>query len=147
MNWKYKNWQKKINYTLLLIAIIGLFDSIYLSYEKLTNSLVACSILAGCNTVINSDYAYLIGIPLAYLGIIYYLTMITILTLVIKNKRTIWLPILMSITLSGFLMSGYFVYLQFFEIGAICIYCMLSAITSTLIFFGSAIIYLTKKND
>lgn len=145
MSFIYTAFQKKIYLTLVGLAIIGFFDSAYLSYEKITGSEVACSVLAGCNTVINSEFATLFNIPLAYLGLLYYIFLFILILLTIQNKKTYWLSLLALVTLSGFFMSGYFVYLQFFEIYAICIYCMLSALTSILLFILSSIIYLTRK--
>ncbi len=140
----YKKWQKNILISQIILVLFGFMDSIYLTYQKITNNEVACS-TSGCNTVINSDYAYLIGVPLAYLGVIYYLTLVIIMFFVLKNKKPYWLKLLTLITISGFFMSGYFVYLQLFEIGSICIYCMFSALTSTLLFIFTQILYWTTK--
>jgi uncharacterized membrane protein len=145
MKWLYKSWQKKILFTLATLAGLGFIDSTYLTYEKLTGSEVACTILAGCNTVINSEFASLFGLPLAYLGLLYYIFLAILINFTIKNNKIYWLQILTLTTLSGFFMSGYFVYLQLFEIGSICIYCMASALTSTLLFILTSIIYFTKK--
>lgn len=145
MTYTYKKWQKNLLITQIVLGFIGIVDSIYLTYQKITNNEVACSTFSGCNTVINSDYAYLIGIPLAYLGVIYYSTLLIILVLVLNNTKTYWLNLLMLVTFSGFLMSGYFVYLQLFEIGSICIYCMLSAVLSTLLFIFTQLIYWSTK--
>ncbi len=147
MNITFKKWQEIVINFLILISIIGLFDSLYLSYSKIFGQTVNCTILSGCHTVLQSYYANLLGIPLAYLGLIYYLFTLIIIILVKKNKNQQWLKLLLLTALSGFLMSGYFVYLQFFEIMSICIYCMLSALTSTLLFIFTSVIFLTSKND
>lgn len=143
----YKKWQKNLLVMQIILSFLGFLDSLYLSYQKITNNEVACSTFGGCNTVINSNYAYLIGIPLAYLGLIYYLTLLLVIFFVLINKKTLWLKLLTIITLSGFLMSGYFVYLQFFEIGSICIFCMFSALVSTLLFITTQTLYWSIKKS
>lgn len=145
MIYTYKKWQKNLLISQIILVLFGFIDSIYLTYQKITNNEVACSTFGGCNTVINSDYAFLIGIPLAYLGLIYYLSLFFILFFVLKNNKPYWLKLLALATFSGFLMSGYFVYLQLFEIGSICIYCMFSALLSTLLFIFTQIIFWPTK--
>ncbi len=147
MLYTYKKWQKNLLVMQIILSFLGLLDSLYLSYQKINNNEVACSTFGGCNTVINSNYAYLIGIPLAYLGLIYYLTLLLVIFFVLINKKTLWLKLLTIITLSGFLMSGYFVYLQFFEIGSICIFCMFSALVSTLLFITTQTLYWSIKKS
>lgn len=147
MLYTYKKWQKNLLVMQIILSFLGFLDSLYLTYQKITNNEVACSTFGGCNTVINSNYAYLIGIPLAYLGLIYYLTLLLVIFFVLINKKTLWLKLLTIITLSGFLMSGYFVYLQFFEIGSICIFCMFSALVSTLLFITTQTLYWSIKKS
>ncbi len=145
MIYLYKKWQKNTILLLFILALLGLADSFYLTWQKLNNQEVACSTFGGCNTVINSVYASLFGIPLAYLGLLYYLTIFILLVLITKNKKSWWLSLLGLSTLSGFFLSGYFVYLQIWEIGSICMYCMLSALTSTLLFIFTNLIYWSIK--
>ncbi len=147
MLYTYKKWQKNLLVMQIILIFLGFLDSLYLTYQKITNNEVACSTFGGCNTVINSNYAYLIGIPLAYLGLIYYLTLLLVIFFVLINKKTLWLKLLTIITFSGFLMSGYFVYLQFFEIGSICIFCMFSALVSTLLFITTKTLYWSIKKS
>ena len=43
------------------------------------------------------------------------------------------------------LASLFFVYIQIFILGAICLYCLTSAVTSTLIFTGSIVLFKITK--
>ena len=55
----------------LLLVVIGLFVSGYLSYLKISNEVAVC-VESGpfdCNVVLNSIYSELAGIPIAWLGI------------------------------------------------------------------------------
>jgi uncharacterized membrane protein len=64
---------------------------------------------------------------------------ILILTaLYIQTENKIFFQIASLFTMCGFLTSLLLVYLQIFVIGAICIYCMGSATSSTLLFITAA---------
>lgn len=147
MQYSYKKYQYNIIKIIILLTTIGLIDSLYLSIKKLTKAPVTCSISGGCNDVLNSIYASMFNIPLVYLGIFFYFSMLLLAIFTWKNKSKIWHKLLSIGGLAGFIMSIYFIYLQIFEIGSICQYCMLSACTSTLIFIFSTIIYLSNNPD
>lgn len=105
----------------LIIALVGLLDSLYLTFFRP----VSCS-LGHCDLVLSSPYAILFGMPLGILGIIYY-GIILALSLDKIKRAALLTPI-------GFIASAYFVFLQLFIIKAICWYCMLSALSSALLF-------------
>lgn len=128
---------KLLSALLILLALAGLVDSIYLSYEHFANIVPPCTISVvptDCGKVLRSDYALVMGIPLAVIGIIHYslLSAALIATLVLKKKFASYIAVILSAV--GFLSSLYFVYLQLIVIQSICIYCMASAGMSTLLF-------------
>ncbi len=132
--------------TLLITPGFGFIDATYLTTQHYLGSPVACSILKGCEQVTTSAYSSIGGIPVALLGSIYYLTVIILAVCFLDSKKDYFLDIIAKISPFGFLASLYFVYLQIFIIKAICIYCMGSAITSTLIFI-LGMFYLIKKHQ
>ena len=95
--------------------------------------------------VLVSDWSYLLGVPTAMYGSLYYLTVITLaiawLALRLPQIERIFLPV----TGVGVLMSGVFVYLQLFVIGAICPFCMISAATTATLFLLGMAIYRTSE--
>jgi dihydroorotate dehydrogenase len=117
-------------YGLFILILIGFLDATYLTIEHYSNAIPPCtihSILSDCGRVLRSPYALIGPIPLAVIGMVQYS-----LLFVWVIKRHARLAILQSII--GFLASVYFVYLQLFVIRAICLYCFVSALVSTLIF-------------
>lgn len=133
-----------ILWVFVLVAIAGLLDTSYLAYKHYAQDPLACSLIEGCDRVTNSAYSQVYGIPLAFIGVIFYAIMI-ILALLYAGIRRKDIAILLSLGASaGFLASVYFVYLQIYVIQAICIYCMISAVTATLLFFTSLML-LTKN--
>lgn len=117
----------------MLLALIGVFDTAYLTIEHFQGREVNCSITNGCGEVLNSQYATLGPIPLALLGLLYYLTIVILAALWADKNDPRYLVMLRAMVSAGFVLSLYLVYLQFFVLNAICQYCMLSAITTTLV--------------
>lgn len=130
----------------IAVAIVGLADASYLTYEHYVNPFGGCT-LGGCQEVTTSEYSVVFGsIPISLLGVFYYLTVLTGAILYwILEKETI-LKALSVFTISGLFASIYFVYLQIAVIGAVCPFCMLSALTSSLLFaVGMFYLWQTKK--
>lgn len=133
-------------------AYIGFMDALYLTTEHFSGVGLNCVVFEGCDTVANSSYNTLFGIPNAIYGMIYYFGIMLIALLymdrgdkkfpgIYKLFNAKLLPIY---TLIGFLMSARFVYLQAFVIKAYCTYCLFSSVTSTLLFIFGIILF--KKN-
>lgn len=136
----------KLNRNLIIVtiisAIIGLVDSIYLTWVKLSNTAAYCLPGVGdCETVNNSRYAAINGIPIALLGALAYLTILVVLL----SERGIaffasYGPLaIFGISLIGVIYSAYLTYLELAILHAVCPFCVLSAITMTIIFIGTTI--------
>jgi len=111
-------------------VLVGLVDSGYLTLEHFRPSTdVVCltNFWSDCGRVLKSSYSEIWGIPLALFGFIHYSFLLSSLLFGVG-----WVVVLLSAW--GALVSVYLVYLQVGIIGKICIYCMVSAITSFLIF-------------
>lgn len=124
---------KYLIWTILAFAIIGFLDASYLTISHLTGAAVNCSITGGCDTVLGSQYAEILGIPLPFLGLAYYATIFFLALFYLDGNNKKALKLLTILPALGFAFSLYLVYLQFFVIEAICQYCMLSAINSTIL--------------
>lgn len=113
---------------LMVLAVVGLIDSIYLTWIKLTAEGV-CVIGEGCEVVNTSQYASVGGIPVALLGAGAYLALLGILFLETRSHFFEFNgPILVfGISLAGVLYSAYLTYLELYVIRAICEFCVLSA--------------------
>jgi len=126
------------------IAGCGALTTGYLTIEKLIGGNVACVAQAGakgCNDVLSSPWATVFGQPLALFGFLAYTSMVifALAPLAVKpvenkDKRQklenwTWLLLLVgAIAMSIF--SGYLMYLLTFQIKAICLYCIASALFS-----------------
>lgn len=77
------------------------------------------------------------GIPLSFWGIAFYLTILLAIWGAYTYPNRWSTRSLVGLTALGSCMSAYFVYLQFFVIGAVCIYCLASALITVLLFGGA----------
>jgi len=129
---------KKTNRLILIFALVGLIVSLYLSYTKLSGVPIQCNILSGCQTVESSTYSIMFGIPVAVYGVIFYLSLVIATFFRVSAKyRFLVTKLIFIATVFGFLFSIYLTYLELYVIFAICIYCVLSAVISTILFFIS----------
>jgi uncharacterized membrane protein len=125
---------EKMNSSLYRISItalasLGLIDALYLSDMALTGSELTCTItgLDGCNVVAQSVYSQFLGLPLAVYGVMFYSLLLLAIIVSLYRVSTGMRRLVFMIALAGAFFSTYFMYLQFFVIKALCIYCMGSA--------------------
>lgn len=121
----------------LAASLTGFVDSTYLTAKHYSGTALECSIFQGCDKVTSSPYAVIGGIPLALYGAAYYLVVFLLTMGYLDLKIETIMRTAGRITLAGFAASILFVYLQLAVIKAICPYCMLSAATSTVLFFSA----------
>lgn len=122
---------------LMTLALLGVLDAGYLVWEHYSNIIPPCSVhsawLVDCGAVLRSEYSVVFGIPLAVLGLTHYLLLALWLA---SASRYSWFKYLILLeSAAGAAFSFYLVYLQLGVIGAICLYCMISAIISLAFFF------------
>ena len=126
--------------TLLLISVVGFSDAAYLTAKHYLDDPVTCSILEGCETVTTSIYSTIFNIPIALFGMFYYLFVSILLFLYMEGVNV--LKLLVLSTTGAFFTTLYLIYLQAFVLDAFCLYCIISALSSTALFLGT--LYLLK---
>lgn len=124
---------KKILVAVLVLAALGLVDALYLSVEHYRGEVPPCTLTGGCEKVTTSEYSVLFGVPVAYLGALYYISLLSVLFLFVDLKKKNLFHLATGIVSMGFLFSLYFTYLQFFVIEALCPYCLFSALVSSIL--------------
>lgn len=112
--------------TLLALTAAGI--ALYLAIVKLTGGTPACGVLAGCDTVNSSEYAVVLGIPVALLG-----AGASILTTIAavawwRGASRRWLLVAYVVGLAALPFLAYLTYLELFVIHAICIWCVAYAV-------------------
>lgn len=127
----------------VILALLGLADAWYLAESALSGASLACDIsgLSGCNLVAQSEYSRLFGVPLAVYGAVFYALFFVLSACVwFFHNRTLY-HVLVASAVVGILASTYFLYLQFFVIKALCIYCIASFVIALLLFGGAAVLW------
>lgn len=114
------------------LAFIGFLDASYLTVKHFTGGPVPCSIFE-CDTVLSSPYAAVGPIPVALFGAAYYLFLFFCAIANFDGKTRMFLFAARA-TVLGFLASLAFMGLQAFVLRAFCLYCVISAVISTLLF-------------
>jgi uncharacterized membrane protein len=110
----------------MLVSLIGLGDSIYLTTQHLTGQSVRCAISTGCSAVLSSPYATIAGVPTAAFGALAYFAAFSLSTLAAFGYERARTALTMLVA-PMFLTTLWLLYLQVFVIRAYCEYCVLSA--------------------
>jgi uncharacterized membrane protein len=114
--------------TTFLVALAGLGVSIYLTIAHFTESTLAgCNETAGlvnCTKVTTSPQSYVFGIPVAVLGLAFYLFMVAIMSPWAwrATRREVHL-VRIAALIAGMGFVLYLLYAELFIIGSICLYC------------------------
>jgi uncharacterized membrane protein len=120
---------------MIAFAAIGLTVALYDSYAIYNGQLLWCPPpIDGCNEVAASPYARILGLPVGYYGVVYYLYMFGLAALLaydptspgLRNGAVFYASL-------GVLFSLYFMSLQLGYIRAFCIYCLVSALMTALL--------------
>lgn len=124
------------NLILYLCCIIGILDTLYISYHASTGKPVKCWLFPKrwCNKVQYSSFSRTLGIPNGYLGLALY-TAILVLTLLNVYATLPFWPIA-TLILIGFAFALYFTIIQAFVLRAFCVYCIISALNFTVLFIS-----------
>lgn len=124
------------------LSLAGLAVATYLSVEHVTGGIPVCGVSTGCDTVTTSEFAILLGVPVAILGVIGYAALLlgTLAYLGLDDPPNGLSNALMGIAFLGEGFTLYLVYTQAFRIHAYCEYCLTSAaiMTSILVFSAYA---------
>ena len=120
---------------MVVLAIVGLAVALYDSYVIYNGELLWCPPpIDGCNEVAASPYARILGMPVGYYGVVYYLYMFGLAALLAFDPLSPSLRVGAVLYAGlGVLFSLYFMVLQIGYIHAFCVYCLISAVTTVLL--------------
>jgi len=118
----------------------GLGVALYIYYTKKYKQQLVCPIGSDCNVVITSRYAKFLGVSLEYWGMFYYAVIFaSYITLILAPHllSEFFLSGLIILTSVAFFFSLYLLFVQAFLLRQWCIWCLLSAMLSIMIFIVS----------
>ncbi len=125
------------SWSILVLCIIGLGVAGYLSYVETLQVEAYCGVVGDCNTVQQSEYARLFGIlPVGILGLLGYMLILAAwaVSQFGKGKWANYASLAqLLLTTIATLFSIYLTFLEPFVIGATCLWCLSSAVISTIL--------------
>jgi uncharacterized membrane protein len=133
---------KKLYWTSVGLATLGVLVSIYMTIYKFTSNNAMCLGSGDCSTVNASPYSMVYGVPVAFIGVLGYSAILGLLLL--NNRLGEFLEqngtlLVFGLALTGFAFTLYLVYLEIFVLRAFCPFCVTSQITMTILFFISIV--------
>jgi uncharacterized membrane protein len=124
--------------TTLVLSVLGLAVSLYLTIEHYTSSTtLACpeTGVVNCQKVTTSAESSLVGIPVALLGLIFFVVMVPLcLPAAWRSRRPELRWARLAFTLVGIGFVIYLVYTELFTLDAICLYCTAVHVITVLLF-------------
>lgn len=123
-----------------ILGLAGLAVAGYLSWIKWNSSTALCPI-GNCEAVQHSPYAQLFGVPVAYLGLATYVLLLALWLVEARSgpeRASAMAAALFLLAAFGTLFSAYLTFLEPFVIGAVCVWCLASALLMTGILWASS---------
>ena len=112
---------------LAVLAVAGMGVAAYLSYTHYADKVVACGGLGRCETVQQSSYSTIAGVPVALLG---GLAAAALLAIALGRLAGLALAVewgslaALGMTTASVAFAAYLTYIELFVLEAICIYCV-----------------------
>ncbi len=134
--------------TTLVLNLVGLGTSAYLTYEHFTGSTtLACpeNDVVSCARVTESSWSSLLGVPVAPLGLLFFVAMFALcLPSVLRRSSALLDRVRLALSGVGLVLALYLVWAELFQIHAICLWCTVVHVVAFLLFavllFGQILI-------
>jgi uncharacterized membrane protein len=110
------------------LAALGVAIAAYLAYTRYMDTTIACT-TGGCEVVQRSDYAELLGIPVAVLGLAAYVFLLCTAFATLELARLAGAVA----AVTGALFAAYLLIAQLFLIDAVCQWCVASDVVIALL--------------
>lgn len=125
-----------VRWSSLALAVVGLAVSAYLTIEHYTTpALLACpeTGVIDCGKVTTSPESELLGVPVALLGLLYFVPVVALMTPWAWRQARLDV-VRLAFLAGGVLMVGWLVYAELFRIEAICLWCTVVHVVTVSLF-------------
>jgi uncharacterized membrane protein len=133
--------ERHLRWAVTALALIGAGIAGYLTYTHFEGSPPVC-LTSGCEVVQNSRWSELLGIPVALLGLLTYLSIVA--STVLRHPLAKQAGTMIALVALGF--NAYLFYIQEHEIGRYCTWCVSNEIVS-LVLAPVAIAWLLSTDE
>jgi uncharacterized membrane protein len=125
------------------LAAIGIVVALDLTIAHYTTpTVLACpeTGIINCAKVTTSSYATILGLPVALLGLVYFVGMLPLQLPVAWRSHNIWVRRLrLTASVVGVGMIFWLIYVELFKLNAICLYCSSVHVITLLLFIVTAV--------
>jgi uncharacterized membrane protein len=131
----------------LVVAVIGLAISVYLTVEHFTSpTLLACpeGAVINCAKVTSSQWSVILGIPVAVIGLGYFAVMTALVTPAAWS-RPVLNPVRVAGVAAGVGMALYLIWVELFRVDAICLWCTAVHVCTVALF--TTVLWRTSNRD
>ncbi len=152
--------ENKIAQAILFLASLGgILDTVFL-VDSHYNDPAVCNtpflssifgIPVDCGQVTTSEYSVLFGLPISFYGLLYYITVFMVLYFeprletMVKRYETTYPTFLLLLTSTGFVVSTALLIIQVAILKLICLYCLISIVTSYTLFATSVVVFIKSR--
>ena len=123
-------WHRRPELWSVVLSAVGVALAGYLTIVHFRESLLVCSGISDCETVQTSQYAEILGIPVALLGLICFVALFGLaIVRIFQPERADIITMIMFVMVVGSI--GFYIYLTYLElfvIDAICQWCVASSL-------------------
>ena len=132
---------RTIRSAIYLAAGLGLIVSIFTYFEQFEASLLSlCTVNAfvSCSAVARSGKTTVLGVPDSFVGIGGFLLILVLAAVAESRRRDLrWPYLLLFFTTAGVGFSGYFAYVELFQINALCPVCLAAYVFGFIAWFAT----------
>lgn len=129
--------RRVVRIALVVLALAGFLISLYLTLSHYRNTIPPCHVISGCESVLTSRYAVIVGIPLSLIGTIFFAVMFYLgIALTVGPRRRVTRAYELLAFL-GVLAAVLLFLLQAVVLKAYCIYCLGTEVIALLLWAGS----------
>ncbi|MHB8870260.1 MAG: vitamin K epoxide reductase family protein [Thermoleophilia bacterium] len=128
-----------VRIALVLLALVGFLISFYLTLTHYRNAVPPCYVTTGCETVVTSRYAVILGVPLSLIGTLFFALMFYLGIALVTGPTPMVLRAYDLVAFAGILAAVALFLLQAVVLKAYCSYCLATEAIALLLWAGSLV--------
>jgi uncharacterized membrane protein len=132
--------QRIVRVALVVLALAGFLISFYLTITHYRHLVPPCYVTSGCESVLASRYATILGVPLSLVGSVFFGVMFYLGVSLITGRHRVVVRAYDLLAFAGILAAAVLLLLQAVVLRAYCTYCLATEAIALLIWAGSLLV-------
>lgn len=137
--------QRSVRVALVVLALAGFLISFYLTLTHYRHLIPPCYVTSGCESVVTSRYATILGVPLSLIGTVFFVVMFYLGISLLTGHHRVAVRAYDLLAFAGILAAAVLLLLQAVVLRAYCTYCLATEAIALLIWAGSLLV--TSSGD